>query len=159
MIEGLSHTNGVIGIGESQEITAIVVAKEGHYAGELINSLAIESNDPENGVSYVSFRANIVGESLKPIASLDSETIDFGNVLRTSDVKQPVTIKNLGTSILEVTGLSLQNNKFVISQETPFEVKPGNSKDIITTLTTVMEGAVEHEITIEMADGSTLVEQ
>ena len=159
MIEGLSHTNGVIGIGESQEITAIVVAKEGHYAGELINSLAIESNDPENGVSYVSFRANIVGESLKPIASLDSETIDFGNVLRTSDVKQPVTIKNLGTSILEVTGLSLKNNKFVISQETPFEVKPGNSKDIITTLPTVIEGAVEDEITIEMADGTTLVAQ
>lgn len=156
IIQKLSMTNGVINIGDSQEITATLAATEGHYAGELFNDLAILSNDPIKGSSSVRLNATIIGGNLKPVASLESETIDFGAVFKTSTARASVTVKNAGTNVLQVTEVSLAGNKFTFEQQVPFDVKPGNSKDILVTLPTSTEGEVVDEMTIVTADGKTM---
>lgn len=156
MISALSSANGVIGIGESKEITATLKATDEMYAGALNNTLVILSNDPQNSTSYVHFNAVITGESLKPVAELETNTLDFGSVFRTSTVKAPLMLKNNGSDLLTVTALSLAKNNFSLDLKTPFDIKPGTAKDIVITMPTEKEGSTTDELTITTADGTTL---
>lgn len=157
MVKSLSSANGVIGIGESKEITATLAASEGMYAGKLVNTLVILSNDPAQNTAYVTLTANITGDALKPAAALKSTAIEFGKIFRTATVKLPVEVQNNGTNVLKVTGIALANNAFTYeAPELPFEVAPGTSKDVVMTLPTKAEGEVADEVSITCEDGTVL---
>ncbi len=156
LIQSLSSTNGVVGIGETKEISAVIGAKTGMYAGELKNSLTIVSNDPIDGTSHVNLTANIVGKSLKPVAEVKSETVDFGNVFRTATAKLSVGVSNTGTNLLTINDVKITNNKFNFDLQLPYNIEAGTSKDIVVTLPTEAKGAVEDEMVITCADGTVL---
>lgn len=157
MIESLSSANGIVPIGESKEITIKIAATEKHFAGELMNKLVILSNDPNNSTSYVTVTANIVGDALKPVASLKNTAVDFGNVFRTATVKQMVEIVNNGTNVLTVTDIALAENAFTYDKrDLPFNVAPGTTADIIVTIPTDKESELKDEMSITCKDGTVL---
>lgn len=158
MIESISSTDGVIGIGESAEITVTAsAANENLYAGELTNYLTLLTNDPSQPSTTITLKANITGDGLVPVASLDSTSVNFGEVFRTSDTKASVLLSNKGRSALNVSSVTAKEGKVVLEDEvqTAFTVAAGEGKDITITLPTETEGAVSDEVVIAYADGTT----
>ena len=157
MVQSLSSPYGMLGPGESVTISAVLAADDTMYAGETFNNIVVMSNDPENGTSVVKFTANITGADLLPKATLVSEVLDFGKVFRTSDSKDAVTVKNSGKSALTVNSVVIAGGKFTVDVATPFVIEAGMSKDIVVTIPTETEGAVEDVMTITTDAGELTV--
>ncbi len=157
-VTNIAPAYGIVNPGESATLIATIKGNETMYSGETINRLVVESNDPANATSYVTFNANIVGANLLPVAAVESESVDFGQVFRTSVAKKAVTVKNTGKSAFDVTAIAIANAKFTTDIATPFAIEAGMSKDIIVTLPTVNEGVVADEMTITTAVGGLNVQ-
>lgn len=157
-VTNIAPAYGIINPNESATITATLQANgAGIIAGQTYNDIVVMSNDPNNGSAAVRFEAFITGEALQPAAALASDAVDFGQVFRTSVAQRPVTVKNTGKAQLEISSVALGVQAFTIDVETPFTLEPGMSKDIVVTLPTEKEGAVEDSITITTSTGDTLV--
>ncbi len=154
MVTSLSSADGIVGIGESKEITVTVHAEEGHYAGPLTNVLTMVTNDPITpGVNF-QLTANITGANLKPTAEVNTEELDFGNVFRTSRAVRNILLTNNGTNKLNVLSVLVKGGKFNVADEisAAFVVDPGTSKELPLILPTENEGAVEDIVEITFAD-------
>lgn len=138
MIKSLSSTDGYVGNGESKEIKVTLAANDNLVAGPLTNYLTVITNDPINPSSTVKLTANIVGDNLKAEAALDSASVDFGKVFRTSAQQRTVLLSNNGKDVLQVAGVSVKNGKFTLAEEmnAAFSVPAGQGKDIVVTLPT-----------------------
>lgn len=158
MIDGLSSTNGVINIGESKQITVTASAAEGTYAGELKNNLMLMTNDPEQPGTNIMIKANIVGDNLKPVAALDSTSVNFGDVFRTSKAVRTVLLHNNGTDVLTVKSVKAENGKITVAEDVTkeFTIAPGNGKDLAFTLPTETEGEVSDNIIVTYGDETTV---
>lgn len=157
MIKSLSSTDGYVGNGESKEIKVILAANDNLVAGPLTNYLTVITNDPINPSSTVKLTANIVGDNLKAEAALDSASVDFGKVFRTSAQQRTVLLSNNGKDVLQVAGVSVKNGKFTLAEEmnAAFSVPAGQGKDIVVTLPTAEKGTVEDVLVITYQDGTT----
>ena len=147
-ITGITPAYGFVNPGETATLTATIAANENLVAGDTYNRITLLSNDPDQSTTYVRFNATVVGASLQPVAALESNAIDFGQVFRTSVAQLPVTVKNNGKDSLEVSAVALANDKVQYDAELPFKLAPGMSRDIVVTLPTVTEGAIEDVMTI-----------
>lgn len=156
MVSELSSTNGVIGVGETKEITITAKAVEGMYAGKLTNNLTILTNDPVTPSKNVVLTANIIGDGLVPVIALDTEAVDFGEVFRTSTARRSVLLSNNGTNDLTVTAVTVDGGKVTVAEDIAngFTVKPGYGKDIFITLPTEAEGEVTDNVRIKYQDGT-----
>ena len=157
MIKSLSSTDGYVGNGESKEIEVTLAANDNLVAGPLTNYLTVITNDPINPSSTVKLTANIVGDNLKAEAALDSASVDFGKVFRTSAQQRTVLLSNNGKDVLQVAGVSVKNGKFTLAEEmnAAFSVPAGQGKDIVVTLPTAEKGTVEDVLVITYQDGTT----
>lgn len=157
MIKSLSSTDGYVGNGESKEIKVTLAANDDLVAGPLTNYLTVITNDPINPSASVKLTANIVGDNLKAEAALDSTSVDFGKVFRTSAQQRTVLLSNNGKDVLQVVGVSVKNGKFTLAEEikAAFSVPAGQGKDIVVTLPTAEKGIVEDVLVITYADGTT----
>ena len=157
IIKSLSSTDGYVGNGESKEIKVTLAANDDLVAGPLTNYLTVITNDPINPSSTVKLTANIVGDNLKAEAALDSASVDFGKVFRTSAQQRTVLLSNNGKDVLQVAGVSVKNGKFTLAEEmnAAFSVPAGQGKDIVVTLPTAEKGTVEDVLVITYQDGTT----
>ena len=157
MIKSLSSTDGYVGNGESKEIKVTLAANDNLVAGPLTNYLTVITNDPINPSSTVKLTANIVGDNLKAEAALDSTSVDFGKVFRTSAQQRTVLLSNNGKDALQVAGVSVKNGKFTLAEDmnAAFSVPAGQGKDIVVTLPTAEKGTVEDVLVITYQDGTT----
>lgn len=157
MIKSLSSTDGYVGNGESKEIKVTLAANDNLVAGPLTNYLTVITNDPINPSSTVKLTANIVGDNLKAEAALDSASVDFGKVFRTSAQQRTVLLSNNGKDVLQVAGVSVKNGKFTLAEDmnAAFSVPAGQGKDIVVTLPTAEKGTVEDVLVITYQDGTT----
>ena len=157
MIKSLSSTDGYVGNGESKEIKVTLAANDDLVAGPLTNYLTVITNDPINPSASVKLTANIVGDNLKAEAALDSISVDFGKVFRTSAQQRTVLLSNNGKDALQVAGVSVKNGKFTLAEEmkAAFSVPAGQGKDIVVTLPTAEKGTVEDVLVITYQDGTT----
>lgn len=157
MIKSLSSTEGYVGNGESKDIKVTLAANDELVAGPLTNYLTVITNDPINPSSTVKLTANIVGDNLKAEAALDSTSVDFGKVFRTSAQQRTVLLNNNGKDALQVASVSVKNGKFTLAEEmkAAFSVPAGQGKDIVVTLPTVEKGTVEDVLVITYQDGTT----
>ena len=157
MIKSLSSTDGYVGNGESKEIKVTLAANDELVAGPLTNYLTVITNDPINPSASVKLTANIVGDNLKAEAALDSTSVDFGKVYRTSAQQRTVLLSNNGKDALQVAGVSVKNGKFTLAEgmNAAFSVPAGQGKDIVVTLPTAEKGTVEDVLVITYQDGTT----
>ena len=157
MIKSLSSTDGYVGNGESKEIKVTLAANDDLVAGPLTNYLTVITNDPINPSASVKLTANIVGDNLKAEAALDSTSVDFGKVFRTSAQQRTVLLSNNGKDVLNVASVSVKNGKFTLAEEikAAFSVPAGQGKDIVVTLPTAEKGTVEDVLVITYQDGTT----
>ncbi len=152
-ITSVTPAHGIVNPGENVTVKATYAANANLVAGETYNRLTLLSNDPDQSASFVRFNALVKGESLKPTAVLEKETIDFGKVFRTSVAQLPLTVKNVGKNSLEITSITVANAKVSVESQLPITLAPGLSKDFIVTLPTDAEGVCADEITIVTSAG------
>ncbi len=157
MIKSLSSTDGYVGNGESKVIKVTLAANDELVAGPLTNYLTVITNDPINPSASIKLTANIVGDNLKAEAALDSTSVDFGKVFRTSAQQRTVLLSNNGKDVLNVTSVTVKNRKFTLAEDmnAAFSVPAGQGKDIVVTLPTADKGTVEDVLVITYADGTT----
>ena len=157
MVKSLTSTDGYIGIGEQKDITVTVAAGDGFNAGSLTNNLVVLTNDPDNASKNIVLKANIVGDGLVPVAVVNKDSINFGDVYRTSVQKRDVNLANNGHDVLTVTSVTLANGKCTVADDMKegFTVAAGQSKDITVMLPTDVEGAVSDTLIIAYADGTS----
>ena len=157
MIKSLSSTDGYVGNGESKEIKVTLAANDELVAGPLTNYLTVITNDPINPSASVKLTANIVGDNLKAEAALDSTSVDFGKVFRTSAQQRTVLLSNNGKDVLNVKSVTVKNGKFTLAEDmnAAFSVPAGQGKDIVVTLPTAEKGTVEDVLVITYQDGTT----
>lgn len=157
MIKSLSSTDGYVGNGESKEIKVTLAVNDELVAGPLTNYLTVITNDPINPSASIKLTANIVGDNLKAEAALDSTSVDFGKVFRTSAQQRTVLLSNNGKDVLNVTSVTVKNGKFTLAEEmnAAFSVPAGQGKDIVVTLPTAEKGIVEDVLVITYQDGTT----
>ncbi len=157
MVKSLTSTDGYIGIGEQKDITVTVAAGDGFNAGALTNNLVVLTNDPDNASKNIVLKANIVGDGLVPVAALSTDSIDFGNVYRTSVQKRYINLANNGHDVLTVTSATLADGLFTVADglKEGFTVAAGQSKDIAIVLPTDEEGAVSDKLVLAYADGTS----
>lgn len=157
IVTSISSTDGYIGIGETQEVVVTVKAGDKHHAGPITNNLTIVTNDPSQPSLNVALNATIVGEGLKPVASLDSTSVDFGSVFRTSLQQRTVMLTNSGRDILSVASVVTKNGNFTVdaSLVDGFSIAAGHGKAIELTMNTANEGVLTDELVITYSDGTT----
>jgi hypothetical protein len=100
------------------------------YTGDL----QIASNDPdESQVSVPLAGTGIQPPTDEPDIAVGPTSLDFGQVVVGSNSDRTLTVSNLGTQNLNVSGLTSSNPVFsVVSPATPFNVTPGNN--VLVTL-------------------------
>lgn len=153
-IRALDKPAGIITPGETVELTATLGADASMDAGETFNVLPFVSNDPNPESTSVRFNAVIAGADLHPVAEIEKDLYDAGDVFRTSEVKIPVTVTNAGHDAMQITSVSMRDGKMTVTPSEPFELKPGLAKDLIVTVPTAAEGAVEDVINVATSAGN-----
>lgn len=149
IVQSLSTTSGIINPGETVTVTATVAAGDDMYAGDTYTDLVVMSNDPISPTALVRFNATITGDSLVAEASLNTNAIDFGNVYRTATARKALNVKNSGRNTLTIEAVTVAGRKFTHDFNETISVPAGQSKDIIFTLPTETEGAVQDMVTIK----------
>lgn len=147
-VTALTPAHGLLAPGETVKVNAILQANATLNAGATYNNLAIVTNDPAPALSAVRINAVIAGDQLVAVASLERDEIALGNIFRTASVLVPVTVRNTGHDVLTVTGVTQTNDAFTYSLQLPVEIPAGLSKDIMLTVPTATEGAVNDVMTI-----------
>lgn len=121
-------TNGSINTSESTEISAIFNA-DGLNSGTYESKLLINSDDPENRVDTVVCVLTVDGE---PEIYSSVTALNFGDVILNDSTSLEFKIKNLGCDTLFVDSLKNTNSEFMVEDNTPFELMPGDSTSIRT---------------------------
>lgn len=146
-VRSLTPAYGMVLPGDSVEVEAVMMADESLYAGSTFNSFAIITNDPSQSVKAVRFDAVIAGEGLVGRAEMEQTEYLLGEMFRTSVVKVPVTVKNVGKDNMTINSASIEG--FAVETQLPVEVAPGMSKDIVVVVPTASEGDVSGTLTVE----------
>lgn len=75
----------------------------------------------------------LFGQTLEPQISFSSDTLDFGEVLTSSDSTLQLTITNIGDTTLVVDTLFTQDAVFTVSETMPFALEPDSSTIVSVT--------------------------
>lgn len=155
LIRSVSPVIGMIAPGESVEINVTVSASDDMFAGPTFTDLTVLSNDPKSPSTSVRFNANIVGD-LHPELNVPEE-MSFGEVFRTAKVSRPLSVKNNGKANLTINSVSFAQGRFTANFSSPVEVPAAQSKDILVTMPTAVEGTVTDVMTIVTSAGTAVV--
>jgi hypothetical protein len=116
--------------------------EEGLTSGQL----TIRCNDPDEPVRSVI----LTGEGLVPNIEVVTSH-NFGNVPVGNFMQWTMTIANMGTGPLIVSGIGSDHPNFTVNQTT-FTVMPSGSHDVFVTFTPSLGGAISGQITIVSND-------
>ncbi|MCC8036670.1 MAG: S8 family serine peptidase [Bacteroidales bacterium] len=155
MIRAISPSSGIVPPGESVTVTATVGATDEMYAGDTYTYLVIQSNDIVNPTTLVTFEGTVTGD-LQPMLTVDQE-VDFGQVFRTSTAQKALTVKNSGRSAMTLQSAAIAAGRFSHDFTEAVTIEPGQSKDIVLTLPTTVEGAVTDQLSITTSAGNATV--
>lgn len=153
-IRAIDKAAGIVTPGETVEVTATLSADAEMNAGESFNTIAIVTNDPNPEVCAVRINAVIAGDELVPLARLEKESYDAGDVFRTATVQIPVTLRNDGHSDLQVNSIALAYSRMTVSPNEAFTLGAGLAKDLVVTVPTDAEGAVQDVLNVATSAGN-----
>ena len=153
LITSVSEPYGMLKVGESKKID-LKLSTEGMYEAELFQRLAIVSNDPFHNSAAFTVKVDVTSGGVADI-TLNKDTVDMGQVFQRGVRKDIIVIKNEGSKEVEITSITLANNKFKITGEAPVLLKVKSSYFVIVDLITSEKGVMEDVLTVETSDGKS----
>ncbi|MBR5189606.1 MAG: choice-of-anchor D domain-containing protein, partial [Paludibacteraceae bacterium] len=82
-----------------------------------------------------------------PKLEIETKNIDFGHIPIRSSYEQSVVLRNVGTSVLSVSSVTIDDTDFAFN-ETAFDMAPGDSKYLTLQYAPVNWGAISRTITV-----------
>lgn len=152
IIKSIANGSGILAPGSSATVN-IDMATSSLSEGEVNRYINFINNDPSNSQISVLVKLNITdGGIAKPEVSVD--TIKFGDVLQGAVKKSIFSIKNAGTSNIDITGITLVNGSFNLTGELATSIKPSLFKNYSVEVPTNALATLEDWASINYADGS-----
>ncbi|PKN78939.1 MAG: hypothetical protein CVU48_06835, partial [Candidatus Cloacimonetes bacterium HGW-Cloacimonetes-1] len=123
---GVTCQPGNLQLGVS-ETTEVAVTLQTSSVGSYQGALQISCNDPDAPVVNVEIIAEIIPN--QAYLSVTPSTLDFGECFIGSQYHKSITITNLGPQNLEVSGITMVNPSYAVS-ETVFSLGYNQSREI-----------------------------
>lgn len=118
--------------------------------------LNVASNDPDENPLVIALTGTGAPVPLdEPDISLDTASIDFGTVVVDGSAQGSVTISNIGTQLLSVSGLTAGGVFSVVSPAAPFDVASGASQVVTVSFDPTAVGAEAGSLDITSNDPDT----
>lgn len=145
-------------------IEVVSVTLDGSVIGTFNTTISIDSDDPDENP----FTFPIIGEITAPLVPeiavfvgngtagtelVDGQvaSVDVGSGVINSDITQPITIENQGTSVLTITAISSSDPSFSITNA-PTNISVGAAATFDVVLDGTTDGAFTTEISIASDD-------
>lgn len=148
-ISAISDVSGAIAAGGSRELTVTLDATELND-GVFFDELTVSSNAPDKSNSTALFELTVVGT---PEIAVSDETLVFEPIFIGLSSQASVSVENVGTRVLEISGISNGNDDFQLDLEAPVSLEPGEATSITVTFSPTTVGDITDEITITSDDG------
>ena len=84
---------------------------------------------------------------LSPKLEFVTKEVNFGHVPIRADYSRMLTLKNVGTSKLNIKSIAIPDNRFVVS-DTEFSLEVGATKSITLKYSPIKHGAISHKLTV-----------
>ncbi len=124
-----SNTSGSILSGERDTLILYIDASE-VYAGTYEAVIAVNSNDPDEESSEVSYTLTVTGE---PEITINDTVLDFGDVFIGYPDSLSFTVINTGTAALDITSIVGEFNDFTVTGS-GWSIPAMDSLDIMVTI-------------------------
>lgn len=121
-----SLSAGTVAPGASMDVTLTLSPPPGQ-AGSFEALLRFLTNDPQH--REVSYPLTIEVPS-QPSIQVDRESIDFGTLFENDQAAEILTLTNVGNDTLWVTALPVDSPGFSLRTNAPFNIAPGNSREV-----------------------------
>ncbi len=142
--------SGTVPAGGSLPITVTFDAT-GMYGGSYAGAVQVLSNDPAHGLLQVTTNLQVTGV---PILAVEPASLDFGPLFIGLSAQRTITIRNVGTDQLTVTGISPSLGEYAVST-TSANLAPLQSVQAIVTFTPTVDGSRAAELVLTSNDASS----
>ena len=139
--------SGVVAPGGTADVLVKLSASQlfgGHYASDIV----MQSNDPVQPRLLLRANLNVTGA---PDISVSPLSLDFGQVFTGYSLAETVTVANLGTDVLSVSGLTT-SSPYVHTSLTAFDLGPGRRDTVLVTYAPTSAGTLSAVLTITSND-------
>jgi hypothetical protein len=120
----------------------------GLLGGTYRGALQVLSNDPDEDPLVVPVSMHVIGV---PRLTTSRDTIAFGSIFLGSSRTDSVTVRNEGTDVLSVTGVSASPGVFTVPT-TPFDLIPGAQRTLAVRYAPTVPGASAGALTLVSND-------
>ncbi|MBS2100392.1 S8 family serine peptidase [Carboxylicivirga linearis] len=155
MVVAAENAFGTLLPNETQTVT-LAFNTESALQGDVFQRVPIISNDIDMPMSVFEVTANFTSGGSAEL-SMAKDTIDFGNVYKTSVQELPLQIINKGTAQDQITSIEFSNPIFSTTAELPYTVGARQSSYLPIILNTDAVATPEGKATITLASGKVLV--
>ena len=136
-VSGLTFTPSMFTL-EPDGSQTVTVTFPSSTVGTFSGSITISSNDPDRATRTLSVSV-IVQPLPVPAIAVQESAIDFGSVEVAKTVQQMITITNMGTAPLEITGIESDVSGLTFEPST-FTLEPEGSQTVAVTFPSSMVG-------------------
>nr|WP_321409272.1 S8 family serine peptidase [uncultured Carboxylicivirga sp.] len=151
MVVSAQNSFGTLLPNESQTVT-LSFDTQSALQGDVFQRVPIISNDIDMPMSVFEVSANFTSGGSSDI-SLAKDTIDFGDVFKTSVQELPLQIINKGTAQDSITSVEFTNLLFSTSAGIPYNVGARQSSYLPVNMNTNAVVSLEEKVTLSLASG------
>ncbi|MBS2213476.1 S8 family serine peptidase [Carboxylicivirga mesophila] len=156
MVVNASNAFGTLLPNESATVT-LEFDTQNALQGDVFQRVPIVSNDVNNPMSIFEVTANFISGG-QAILQLSNDTVDFGDILKTSAAELPLQIINTGTASEDIVSIAFSSADFSTDVVIPYAVNPRQSiylpiaantsmaKEATGTATITFEGGTVFEV-------------
>ncbi len=139
----VNPTSGTIPAGSYLDLNVLFNATE-LFGGDYNGAINIISNDPDEGLVQVPAFLHVTGA---PDIDVEPLALDFGPLYISLSETLQVTVANIGTDLLELTSLTLDNDQFS-TDLTPFNLNPRETKVLDVVFAPTVAGPTSGTLTL-----------
>jgi hypothetical protein len=125
----------------------------GLFGGEYLVDLVVASNDPITPEVVVATTLQVTGA---PDIDIGPLAIDFGLTFIGASPARAVSVSNVGTDLLTVTGVAVDHSDYSVDV-TSFALNPGEDQEIVVTFAPTSSAVISANLTIESDDSDASV--
>ncbi|ANQ51510.1 S8 family serine peptidase [Flammeovirga sp. MY04] len=145
IITNLSQTSGVVGVGESVEITFDVKTDE-LIEGMNTQNIAIENNDPFNSIAHFTVNVDIT-DGGEAIVKTTDNIIDFGKLFQGDDQFRLINFINEGNKNIDIVSATFSDGSLLSVDKNSFELPARLGSIVRLDLVTSEVGEVRDVLT------------
>jgi subtilisin family serine protease/sugar lactone lactonase YvrE len=142
--------SGIVPIGGSVDLTLEFDATRLN-GGDYDAAVVLKTNDPDAAEASVPVHLHVTGA---PDLALSDESLEFGTVFLGTMRTRTVTVENIGSDTLHVSGLTIDEGVYSVDPA-GFTLQPGGARTMTVTFTPAGPGAFAGTLTIASDDPDT----